>query len=117
MVPAVTLALLKEEEEDDDDGEEDEEDESEAEEPTEGKSLAVKILAYWACWVLLQLPPRLNPRPSSSSDSSGQEESSDEKTRLSSLDTVDIDPLVAPPLLSPTTPSMEETTTGRDSDR
>jgi len=40
----------------------------------------------------------LNPRPNSISDSSGQEESSEDSTKLSSLDTVDIDPTLAQPL-------------------
>ena len=71
----------------------------------EGKSFAVKILAYcphgagsefWSGFDFTPTP-RLNPRPSSSSDSSRKDdETSGDKARFSSLDTVDDDSPEAP---------------------
>lgn len=82
LVPDVTLLLLL-----------NEEDEAE-EETSEGKSLAVKILAWGGVkvgWGLGGRGERLNPRPNWRWESSGHEESSEERTKLSSLDTVDVE--------------------------
>lgn len=74
LIPAVTLALLLKEEGDDDEEEEE-------------SSLA---------WVALQsrnpFRPRLNVRRSSRPFSVGEEESSEETTRLSSFDKVEAEP-------------------------
>lgn len=94
--PSVTLTPRSEDEEHTDEVDE-EEDIDEWEEIEEGKSSAVKILPNWTplgiLWILRaeSRTPRQSPNPNSISASSGQEESSEDKTMLSSLEIVDIE--------------------------
>lgn len=92
LEPSVTLTPRREDEEQTDEVEEEEE------EMDEGKSSAVKILRNWippeeVLWMLRgeSRTPRQSPNPNSISDSSGEEESSEDKTILSSLEIVDIE--------------------------
>lgn len=76
LIPAVTLALLKEE------GADDEDEESSAWETLHSR---------------YPFRPRLNVRRSSRPFSVGEEESSEETTRFSSFDRVEADPIAEPP--------------------